>query len=103
MIAKDPTSAIPRPSSAVRSNRSRFGSAGGSGDCAHCSDSASRRFVIHPMPEYSAASRPKAATVFRWAIAWSMIGLIVSAMLGGRAALIASRISFSRFGLKNST
>ena len=51
VIAKDPTSAIPRPSSAVRSNRSRLGRAGGSGVCAHCSDSASRRFVIQPMPE----------------------------------------------------
>ena len=83
VIANEPTSATPSPSSASRSNSSRLSIAGASGTWAHCSDSASRRFDIQPIPEYSAASRPTIPTVPRWLIAWSMIGLMVSARLPG--------------------
>jgi hypothetical protein len=51
VIANDPTSAAPSPISVRRSNSNRLGNAGVCGTCAHCSDSASRRFDIHPTPE----------------------------------------------------
>ena len=103
MIANEPTSATPSPSRASRSNSSRLTIAGVSGTWAHCSDSASRRLDIQPIPEYSAASRPTKPTAPRWSIAWSMIGLIVPARFAGTFSVIAWRSSSSSDGLKNST
>lgn len=72
--------------------------------CVHCAVSASRRFVIQPSPEYSAASRPITPTVPAWLIACSTTRLSMSLIAGlGTAEVIEVRNRSSRSGLPRST
>ena len=103
VTANETTSATPSPSSDSRSTSSRRSNGGGSGTFPHCSESASRRFVIHPIPEYSAISRPIAPTVPADWMAVSTMPFSVSPSSPGTALVIESWSLASRSGCARST
>jgi hypothetical protein len=103
VIANEPTMASPRPIRVSRSNSNRLSRAGACGRCPHCSDSASRRFDIQPIPVYSAPSRPMTPIELREVIALSMMLLISLSRPGGTFLVTPALSCSSRSGCRNST